>query len=119
MIKILVLNSGSSSLKFQLFNMQGLYGQKMAGQEIEENSNSILLASGLVEQIGENNSSAHLKLVVTSRDITPPSQNRFCIDTPIADHKKAIETMEVLLKKSGCLAGVEELSAIGHRVVHG
>lgn len=101
-IKILVLNSGSSSLKFQLFNMKNFH----------------LLASGLVEQIGEKHSFAHMKYangIHQKENIRQPT----CQDRPVADHQQAIEIMFDMLKESSCLTRMEELAGIGHRVVHG
>ena len=92
-MKILVLNSGSSSLKFQLLDM--------AGQQ--------LLGSGLIEQIGEDQSQATLKY----------GQQRLERQQTIADHRAAVELMATLLQESGLIGRMAELGAIGHRVVHG
>ena len=107
MNKILVLNSGSSSLKFQLFNIQSV------GNNKHNSINCHLIASGLVEKIGDINSTAHLKLS------DAPSGAEIRLNRPISNHKKAIETMEFLLKENDCLNTVEELVGVGHRVVHG
>jgi len=92
-MKILVLNSGSSSIKFQLFDMA------------RENT----LASGLIEQIGEPSGRAKLKT-----DADTLEENR-----PIADHKEALALASDMLARSGVLSDFAELNAIGHRVVHG
>lgn len=95
---ILVLNSGSSSLKFQLFSMDTLQS----------------LASGIIEQIGEKSSHTRLQFIDregTSQEITQ--------SLPIPDHKAAIAAMSELLKQHKLLVHLDNLSGIGHRVVHG
>ncbi|GMQ88702.1 MAG: acetate kinase [Gammaproteobacteria bacterium] len=82
MIKVLVINSGSSSIKYQLFNMDG----------------EAVLASGAVERIGE-----------------AQSQHEQCV----TDHREGLLRIGALLRESGALTELSELSAIGHRVVHG
>jgi acetate kinase len=93
---ILVLNSGSSSVKYRLYNM-----------EVEQ-----CLAWGIVERIGA--SGAVLK------------HNRFDghdikLGGNIVDHSKAIEfILAILLSPNhGVIKGTDEIKAIGHRVVHG
>jgi len=92
-MKILVLNSGSSSIKFQLFEME----------------NSCSLASGIIEQIGSENSYSTIKY--GNRKI---EKNR-----PIENHNIGLKMMSQLLKESGELNSLQELGAVGHRVVHG
>ena len=94
-MKILVLNSGSSSIKFQLFNMD----------------NESTIASGLIEKIGENNSYAKLK-VAKSGEI-------FEKKGAIKDHQIGLEIMDELFKISNTLHNFKELDGVGHRVVHG
>ena len=92
---ILVLNSGSSSLKFKLY-------------EILENK---LLASGLVERIGFEDSVLHYK--TSSKTF----QKKFCIP----NHTVALNSIFNLLidPKDGVLTSLSEIEAVGHRVVHG
>jgi len=97
-VKILVLNSGSSSLKFQLFN----------GNEL------LSLATGLIEQIGEQTGHAHLLCTLPER-----KKEEIKRTLAIADQGEAISVMIELLQESGQLAHLDELSGIGHRVVHG
>jgi len=92
-MKILVLNSGSSSIKFQLF-------------EMDENRS---IASGIIEQIGENDSSA--KIYFDDKVI---EKNEF-----IKDHHSGLKLMNMLLIESCTIKSLDELGAIGHRVVHG
>ena len=99
-MKILVINSGSSSIKFQLLNMVG----------------ESVLASGLVERIGENN--GRLECVMrpgTPEEMTISQQN------PIADHRSGMLKLVDLLTddESGVVRSRNEIGAIGHRVVHG
>ncbi|SER32405.1 acetate kinase [Streptomyces sp. yr375] len=94
--RVLVLNSGSSSVKYQLLDMQG------GGR----------LASGLVERIGEQ--SARLKH-------TPLATGGAAREWtgPIADHDAALKAVAEELAKDGLGLDSPELAAIGHRVVHG
>ena len=94
-MKILVLNAGSSSLKYQLMDMEG------------EN----LLAKGLVERIGIEGS--HLKQTAHGQV--------YEVTTPIQDHSQGIEWMlkALLDPEKGALKSMDEISAVGHRVLHG
>ncbi len=92
-MKILVLNSGSSSLKFKLYHMP----QKE------------LLAEGAAERIGEENS----LLWIRYKGKEHREEGR------LADHAVALRTLEALLPRLGILGSYRELSAAGHRVVHG
>ncbi|MEU2774969.1 acetate kinase [Streptomyces sp. NPDC007162] len=93
--RVLVLNSGSSSVKYQLLDMHG------GGR----------LATGLVERIGEQTSRLKHTCLVGggSRE-----QNG-----PIADHEAALKAVAEELAKDGLGLDSPELAAIGHRVVHG
>ncbi len=97
-MKILVLNSGSSSLKFQLFTKEDLS----------------VIASGAIEEIGTAESK--IKLSFTDSAGCNSKLNR--IDN-IKDHRAAILMMTSLLKESGTLVNTGELIGVGHRVVHG
>ena len=95
-MKILVLNCGSSSIKYQLF-------------QIEEKK---VLAKGVVEKIGMKGSFLkHEKA----------SGQKVQFEGEILDHKAGIEyVLGVLVSvKHGCLKTLEEIEAVGHRVVHG
>jgi acetate kinase len=93
--RVLVLNSGSSSLKYQLLDMR----------------DSSRLAAGLVERIGEQTSRLkHTPLAGgESRDTTGP----------IPDHDAALKAVAEELAKDGLGLDSPQLAAIGHRVVHG
>ncbi len=97
-MKILVLNSGSSSLKFQLFMKADLS----------------VLSSGLIEQIGAATSAAKLSFVDSSG-----AEKELKQSYPVADHREAIKVMSEMLRESGTLVDTGELAGIGHRVVHG
>lgn len=97
-MKILVLNSGSSSLKFQLFNKSDLS----------------VLASGLIEEIGDSSSAAQLSFIDSSC-----VEQEFKQNIPVVDHRAAIQLMSEMLQESGALVDTAELAGIGHRVVHG
>ncbi|MFI6375054.1 acetate kinase [Streptomyces sp. NPDC050546] len=92
--RVLVLNSGSSSLKYQLLDM----------------GDSSRLAVGLVERIGEQTS----RLKHTPAD--GESRER---GGAIADHDAALKAVAEELAKDGLGLDSPELAAIGHRVVHG
>ena len=95
-MKVLVINCGSSSLKYQLIDMT-----------TEES-----LAQGLVERIGIEGSVLTQK--VEGRD-------KYIVKQPMADHKDAIKlVLEALVdEKNGVISSMDEISAVGHRVVHG
>jgi acetate kinase len=97
-MKILVLNSGSSSIKFQLFASDGW----------------LPLASGAVSRIGEAQGEIRAKWL----DEQGLEQSRGdCL--PIPNHQEGIDRIIAGLRASGVLADLSELAAIGHRVVHG
>jgi acetate kinase len=90
---VLVLNSGSSSVKFQL---------------VQPDSGASL-ADGIVERIGEDASSA--SLTVGEREVGRGD--------PVADHEAALRTAFELFDAAGAELGSVGLVAVGHRVVHG
>ena len=94
-MKVLVINSGSSSVKYQLLNM--------------ENEN--VLAKGLVERIG----------IDGSRIVHKVNGEKNIIEDDIPDHEKGLKMVLDLLVSSdhGVLESLEEIDAVGHRVVHG
>ncbi|MEG1824531.1 MAG: acetate kinase [Cloacibacillus sp.] len=95
-MKILVLNCGSSSLKYQLIDTDG----------------EKVLAKGLVERIGIEGS--RIKHTKTGQD----SVTR---EVPFKDHSEAIKyVLDILVDpEQGALKSLDELSATGHRIVHG
>jgi acetate kinase len=95
-MKILVLNCGSSSIKFQLFDM--------ISKEV--------VSKGIVEKVGMKGS--FLKLEKSNGD-------KVKFEGEIIDHQTGIEYVLGVLtsKKHGCIQSLNEIDAIGHRVVHG
>lgn len=95
-MKILVLNSGSSSLKYQLFDM----------------TDESVLAKGLVERIGLEGS------LLTHR---PANKEKQVINTDIPDHTTAIQlVLDALTNPDyGVISSMDEIGAVGHRIVHG
>lgn len=94
-MKVLVVNCGSSSLKYQLINME----------------DEKVLAKGLVERIGIEGS------VLTHK----VNDEKHVIKQPMEDHKVAIKlVLDALVDKNhGVISDMSEISAVGHRVVHG
>ena len=94
-MKILVLNCGSSSIKFQLINMQ----------------DKSLLAEGIVERIGDA-----MALYTYKSDIFNIKKQEMVIE----NHEKGIKLIleNLLDKANGIIANVNEISAVGHRLVH-
>lgn len=95
-MKILVLNCGSSSIKYQLFNM----------------TDRSVVAKGGVEKLGMKGS--FLKHVRQDGQVV-------VFEGEILDHKIGVEYILGILtnEKHGCMKNLEELDAVGHRVVHG
>ncbi|MBR0315451.1 MAG: acetate kinase [Synergistaceae bacterium] len=95
-MKILVINCGSSSLKYQLFDMD----------------NESVSAKGLVDRIGIDGSN------ITHRKT---GAQPFTLTTPIKDHKVAMKlVLDALLdSEHGVLKSLDEISAAGHRIVSG
>ncbi len=95
-MKIIVLNCGSSSIKYQLFDMPS--------KEV--------LFKGVVEKIGLRGS-----FIKFQKDDGEESK----LDGDILDHEQGIEYLLGILtdKKYGCLNSLNEIHAVGHRVVHG
>ena len=95
-MKVLVINTGSSSLKYQLIDMD----------------NESVLAKGLCDRIGiEGSYLKHAK----------PEGDAFVVESPMPDHKVAIgKVLEALTdKEMGVIGDMSEIDAVGHRVVHG
>lgn len=99
-MKILVLNSGSSSIKYQFINMEG----------------ERPLASGQIERIGMDDA------VVSHKFYADPNNVKSVKETAsIFDHIAAIRRIlsDLARPEHGVLTNIEEISAVGHRVVHG
>ena len=94
-MKVLVVNAGSSSLKYQLFDME-------SGE---------VLAKGLCERIGIDGKITHKR----------PGKDDYAKEVELKDHKAAIELVLSLLTDSllGVVASADEIGAVGHRFAHG
>ncbi len=94
-MKILVLNSGSSSLKYQLIDMDAKQ----------------VLAKGNFERIGEAESFLTHKV----------RGDKFVINTPVYTHKDALDIIisELLNPKYDTLSSLNQINGVGHRIVHG
>ena len=97
-MKILVLNSGSSSVKYKLIDLEGAKADVMAEGGVEK----IGLAGGFLKYKREDGSKATLELGLT-------------------DHQGAVKAILNILTDSneGCIKSYSEIDAVGHRVVHG
>ncbi|MGC8863895.1 MAG: acetate kinase, partial [Armatimonadota bacterium] len=97
-MKILVLNSGSSSLKYQLIDSE------------TEN----VLARGIAERIGVKGGGGKISHESVGRE---PA----FVEVEMADHDQAMDRVFRLLTdpEKGAVASVKDISAVGHRVVHG
>lgn len=98
-MKVLVINAGSSSLKFTLFDMEG--------------SNNTVIASGLVERVGSD-----------KPNIIYKRPDGFKVDLPLeagADHAAGLKAVcdQLVNPEYGVLKSLSEVTAIGHRVLHG
>ncbi|MDE5559687.1 MAG: acetate kinase, partial [Bacteroidales bacterium] len=98
-MKILVLNCGSSSIKYQLIDMKS-----------EEETD--LLAKGLVERIGLD----HADLTHQAK-----GKDKLKVSKPVSDHAEGINwVLEYLIHpQHGVIKDVAEIGAVGHRVAHG
>lgn len=96
-MKVLVLNCGSSSLKYQLIDM----------------INESVLCKGLVERIGIDGS--------VLKHEKPGLDGKHIVEAPMKDHKDAINHVlsAVVDEKVGAVEDMKEIDAVGHRIVHG
>jgi acetate kinase len=95
---ILVINCGSSSIKYQLFNIDHDYK---------------LMAKGIADRIGLS-SGWSITHQTTGKD-------EVVLERPLPDHRTALQAVgEILVKTDhGAIADIKEISGVGHRVVHG
>ena len=94
-MKILVVNCGSSSLKYQLIDME----------------NEKLLAKGNFERIGEKESFVTHKV----------NGEKYVVKEPVKDHEEALKIVlqQLVHKDYGVIKDLSEINAVGHRLVHG
>lgn len=93
MVKVMAVNAGSSSLKFQLINMPS-----------EE-----VITSGLVERIGLEMGNFEIKV----------NGEKIKKEQPIPDHQVAVELLLEALVEYKVVENLNEIDAVGHRIVHG
>ena len=96
-MNVLVVNAGSSSLKYQFI----------------ETTTGLVSAKGVCERIGGNGSSITHKQLIKDIKVTK--------EAPMKDHSDAMKLVVDALtdKEIGCISSMDEIEAIGHRVVHG
>ncbi|HOK67090.1 MAG TPA: acetate kinase [Anaerohalosphaeraceae bacterium] len=94
-MKILVINAGSSSIKFQLFEMPA----------------GTIAAKGMVERIGQADAQLHYSA----------NTHQICRSVQAADHQQAMKAILAILTdaQAGAVKDAAEIQAVGHRVVHG
>ncbi|RHW40747.1 acetate kinase [Neobacillus notoginsengisoli] len=93
MAKIIAINAGSSSLKFQLFEMPS----------------EKVITKGLIERIGFDDAVFNMKI----------GNEKLKEVTRIADHEAAVKILLDKLTSTGTIKSLDEISGVGHRVVHG
>lgn len=93
MDKVLVLNAGSSTIKYQIF----------------DNSNDAVLASGIVDRIGIDGSYAQLKV----------NEEKIKVEQVISNHKEGIDLLLNMLLDNKVISSYEEIVKVGHRIVQG
>ena len=94
-MKILVINCGSSSLKYQLFDME----------------NEDVLVQGLVERLG----------IEGSRLVQKKDGDKYIVEEPMSNHTEAVgHVFDALVdSENGVIGSLDEIDAVGHRFVHG
>lgn len=95
-MKVLVVNAGSSSIKYQVFDM----------------TDESVLAKGLVDRVG---------IPGTTLEHKPVGKDEVVIKRDLPDHTAGMKlVLEVLVNPEyGCIKSMDEIGAVGHRVVHG
>ena len=93
-MKVLVINAGSSSIKFQLYQMP----------------EGDVIIKGLLERIGDESSK-----------LTCDGSGKYSVDVQVEDHEKGMDLIlkTLVSKEVAALEDVSEIGAVGHRVVHG
>ncbi|NLB52156.1 MAG: acetate kinase [Syntrophomonadaceae bacterium] len=95
-MKVLVVNAGSSSIKYQVFDM----------------TDESVLAKGLVDRVG---------IPGTTLEHKPTGKDEVVIKRDLPDHTEGMKlVLDVLVNPEyGCIKSMDEIGAVGHRVVHG
>lgn len=97
-MNVLVINSGSSSIKYQLFDM----------------AQKTVLASGIIERIGESQSSLKYKWLTAAG-----KYEELSLTQNVSDHREGFKWITSVAKDTGLTQKLKGLFGIGHRVVHG
>jgi len=99
-MRILVINTGSSSIKYKLFSI----------------NNSKVLAHGNLEKIGEPGAGRHTCVMISNG-----RERRRILETSVADHTEGLNAIVRLMTdpETGVIRDLSEIDAVGHRVVHG
>lgn len=94
-MKVLVINCGSSSLKYQLI----------------DSDTEAVIAKGLCERIGIDGRLTHQTM----------GKDKFTVDVPMPEHNAAVKyVLDALLdQEKGAITSLSEIDAVGHRIVHG
>jgi acetate kinase len=100
-MKILVLNSGSSSIKFQLIETDA---------EMIASNTDRFLGKGIIERIGTDEAS--LRLEAPSKQCKPDI-------SALHDHQSALARVVEALRECEVISDISQVQAVGHRVVHG
>ena len=95
-MKILVINAGSSSLKYQLIDM----------------SNDSVIAKGMCDRIGIDGGEFKLKV---------PGREDYVLNVHMANHEEAVKLVidGLTSEEHGVIKSMDEIGAVGHRLVHG
>jgi acetate kinase len=97
-MRVLVINSGSSSIKYQLFDAKDF----------------TVLAAGLLERVGEPDSR------LTHRWLALSGEYRESVhDRQVSNHREGLILVDTALAETGALGSLSDLFGVGHRVVHG
>jgi acetate kinase len=99
-MKLLVINTGSSSIKYKLFDMEG----------------KKVVSAGLVEKIGEEQGHIRHQRFLSEGNVDEKTE-----DLAIKDHRTGLTRVSELLQDEevGVISNPDEIKAVGHRVVHG
>ena len=97
-MKVMVFNSGSSSIKYRLFDM----------------SDRSVLASGMLERIGEEDACLDHEYLLPDGN-----RNRITRTHPVLHHREAMRQINAALRETDAYRDASELQGIGHRMAHG
>ncbi len=106
--KIMCVNAGSSSLKFKLYDMED---KALQEKKLRDKAKHLtVLCSGIVERIG------HEDAIFT---IKKPGGFKKTTTLPVQDHEYAVQLVMSGMKEHGVIQSIDEITAVGHRIVQG